>query len=184
MTIKFCQHLINRNLRVLIQSSASLLGASWCRVTVTDQKIKIPVHTEMLRLTLLLSYIKFMRSKLCVSHTASSNSLCAHLPPGVSLKLRYAVYFWCDQAKNHIITFQHIVIQPVWENTRLLHLSLALFSDRDRALFGQLHVISRNRCSYWLLCAALLRDMWHHCELFVETSDAPYDLKCPYVFLT
>ncbi len=34
--------------------------------------------------------------------------------------------------KNSIITFQHIEIQVVWKNTRLLHLSLVLYSDRDR----------------------------------------------------
>ncbi len=67
--------------------------------------------------------------------------------------------------QKFIVTFQHFVIQLVWKNTGLLHLSLALCSDFRkwrpwRILFGQSQVISERACSYWLLYTALLSDRW------------------------
>ncbi len=49
-----------------------------------------------------------------------------------------------SSGKKSMITFQHIVIQLVRKNTRLLNLSLALDT------FGQSWVISETACSYWL----------------------------------
>ncbi len=61
-------------------------------------------------------------------------------------------------------TFQHFVIQMVWKNTTLLHLSLALYSERDRT-FGQSQVFSESACSYWHLYAVLLSNRWRRYEL-------------------
>ncbi len=78
--------------------------------------------------------------------------------------------FFVSSGKNFIITFQHVVIQVVWKNTRLLHLSLALYSDFRkwrlwRTLFSQSQVISKGPFSYWPLHAALLSDRWHRHKL-------------------
>ncbi len=69
--------------------------------------------------------------------------------------------------KNSIITARHIGTQVFWQNTGLLQLSLALYSDCDGA-FGQSRRISESRCS--IGCSAL-------CFLAVETNDLPYVLK-------
>ncbi len=50
----------------------------------------------------------------------------------VDLKAEERSLFLVSSGKNSIITFQHFVIQVVCENTRLVHLSLALDLHRDR----------------------------------------------------
>ncbi len=57
--------------------------------------------------------------------------------------------------KNSIITFKRIVFQVIGKNTRLPHLSLALYLDHNRTL-GTIRVISDSMCSYWLLCTVPL----------------------------
>ncbi len=59
------------------------------------------------------------------------------------------LYFLVSSGKKPIISFQHIVIHVLWKNTRLLHLSLALYSDLD-GIFSQSWVISERTCTYWL----------------------------------
>ncbi len=46
----------------------------------------------------------------------------------MGLKAGVGSLFLVSLGKNSIITFQHIVVQVVWKNARLLHLSLALYS--------------------------------------------------------
>ncbi len=66
--------------------------------------------------------------------------------------------FLASSGKNSIIPFQHIVIRVVWKSTtRLLHLSLALYSERQ--------TLSESACSYWPLYTALLSIKWRHYEL-------------------
>ncbi len=66
------------------------------------------------------------------------------------LKLCRQFIFGVIWQKNPIINFQHIVIQVVWKNTRLLHLSLALSSGCDGS-FAQSGIISESAWSYRLL---------------------------------
>ncbi len=79
--------------------------------------------------------------------------------------------FLVSPGKNSTKTSQHIVIQVIWRNTRLLHLSLATYSDHDwdfsasRGLFQRAHVSIG--CSTLHLLAT--GD--------VETSDVSYVLK-------
>ncbi len=73
------------------------------------------------------------------------------------------IYLWCLQAKRSRIIFQHFVIQVAWQNTRLWHLSLALYSDCDRT-FSQSQLYE-SACCYWLLYAVLLNDRWRRFKL-------------------
>ncbi len=59
------------------------------------------------------------------------------------------------------MTFQHVVIQVVWKNTRLLHLSLALYW-RFWKMKTVILPITDSMCFYCLLYTALLSDRWCH----------------------
>ncbi len=73
--------------------------------------------------------------------------------------------------KHPIITFQHFVVQPVWKNSRLLLLSLALDSDCDGSL--QTACVPIGCSTLRFLVTADIAIGW----LAVETSDVPYILK-------
>ncbi len=87
-------------------------------------------------------------------------------------------YFWkagvgilslVSARKNSIIICLHVVILVVWKSPKLLHLSSALYSDRD-GHFTASHRSFQRAWSYWLLNTALLRDWWCRCKLGLHNS--------------
>ncbi len=74
-------------------------------------------------------------------------------------RLGQAVYLWCHCVRNPMLTFKHIVIQVVWKNTTLLHISLDLYSHCDRE-FSANNSNFREHVFHWLLLAALLNNRW------------------------
>ncbi len=69
-----------------------------------------------------------------------------------------------SSGKNPKITFQHFVIQEDWQNTRLLFLSLALYSGCDGYLWPKQSTYE-SEYSHWLLYAARHSDRWRPYEL-------------------
>ncbi len=81
----------------------------------TEKNSKLPHFGARSKNKLALFPWKYLKCRLVIFLTTNGS------------KLGLAVYL--SSGKNSIITFQHILIQLVWKNTRLLHLSLALYSD-------------------------------------------------------
>ncbi len=98
------------------------------------------------------------------------------------LKAEVCSLLLLSSGKNSITTFQHFVIQLVWRDTRLLHLSLALYlalenEDIDRHF---LPVTGRFREHVPIGCPRvcfLAADGITKSWLAVKTSDVPYALK-------
>ncbi len=92
------------------------------------------------------------------------------------VKAEVSSLFLVSSGKNSIIIVQHIVIQLVWKNTRLLHLSLALYSVfKVETMTGSFRSFQRARLS--IGCSRLcflgtgnVATSW----LAVETSDVPF----------
>ncbi len=120
------------------------------------------LHTNscLLKLSLFI-FVDLIYFPVHVMKKISSISLCNFIFEGI---MTHIFIFLCEQFFRYFkITFYHFVIQVDWKNTRLLHPSLALDSDRHKVFSGT--VISLSMCSFQLLHAALLSDRWHGCEL-------------------
>ena len=104
--------------------------------------------THPLSLWLLLLWLNCSCSYVCNFHSVIL--LIVPCLPGFRgmlvspLKAAVGRIFWASLGKNSIITFQHIVIQVLWEITTLLHLLVALFSGfkNNLALDGRLWPIT------------------------------------------
>ncbi len=98
-----------------------------------------------------------------------------------AVKAQVCSLFLVSYGKKSITNFQHIVIKVVWKNTRLLHLSLALYYF-DRAFLTNYGSFQRAHvpvgCSR--LCSLTKATSW----LAVETSDVPHILKLASDYLT
>ncbi len=92
------------------------------------------------------------------------------------VKAEVGSLFLMLSGKSSIIIVQHIVIQVVWKNTRLLHLCLALYSVfKMKTMTGSFRSFQRARLS--IGCSRLcflgtgnVATSW----LAVETSDVPF----------
>ncbi len=116
---------------------------------------------------------------IVMRHTSSqsvlsggSKIICENFAQMQKLKAEVGSLVLVSSGKNSTITLQHIVIQLSWENTRLLHLSLALYSDHDEGFLAN-HRSFQRACVP--VCCSKLRfsTSW----LAVETGYVPFVLN-------